>query len=212
MRSERAPSLRVRIVLAALRRAGPLRRWYRFRGVEMGRLPYALVSLRGGIVVSAPVVSRRAGPAQWRGAGWLAGGSIIGPSPFWFFLGQCQKEQTPLTHHKPITILSPPILLLPSTLPPITIAPSPTLSASNTPIRYSHMKTTPSAHRYLPVSTIQLLAVAPSTYLPLLCGLCAAEAPLRKTGVKPLPEILSSRGGCPLRPQASICVCPAPSN
>ncbi|CAA9287457.1 MAG: hypothetical protein AVDCRST_MAG56-4270 [uncultured Cytophagales bacterium] len=27
------------------------------------------------------------------------GGSIIGPSPFWFFLGQCQKEQTPLTQH-----------------------------------------------------------------------------------------------------------------
>ncbi|CAA9302245.1 MAG: hypothetical protein AVDCRST_MAG56-5529 [uncultured Cytophagales bacterium] len=51
------------------------------------------------------MVSRRVGPAQWRGAGCLAGGSIIGPSLFWFFLGQCQKEQTPLpamidlTHH-----------------------------------------------------------------------------------------------------------------
>ncbi|CAA9264233.1 MAG: hypothetical protein AVDCRST_MAG56-2845 [uncultured Cytophagales bacterium] len=43
------------------------------------------------------------GPAQWRGAGCLAGGSIIGPRPFWFFLGQCQKEQTPLTDHKPFT-------------------------------------------------------------------------------------------------------------
>ncbi|CAA9285088.1 MAG: hypothetical protein AVDCRST_MAG56-4064 [uncultured Cytophagales bacterium] len=46
------------------------------------------------------------GPAQWRGAGCLAGGSIIGPRPFWFFLGQCQKEQTPLpassTIHHPI--------------------------------------------------------------------------------------------------------------
>ena len=37
-------------------------------------------SLGAGIVVSAPVVSRRVGPAQWRGAGWSAGGSIIGPS------------------------------------------------------------------------------------------------------------------------------------
>ncbi|CAA9342827.1 MAG: hypothetical protein AVDCRST_MAG56-7967 [uncultured Cytophagales bacterium] len=41
----------------------------------------------------------------------MAGGSIIGPRPFWFFLGQCQKEQTPLTQHQPFTILSPPILL-----------------------------------------------------------------------------------------------------
>ncbi|CAA9265942.1 MAG: hypothetical protein AVDCRST_MAG56-2757 [uncultured Cytophagales bacterium] len=30
------------------------------------------------------------GRVDWRG------GSIIGPSLFWFFLGQCQKEQTPL--------------------------------------------------------------------------------------------------------------------
>ncbi|CAA9328007.1 MAG: hypothetical protein AVDCRST_MAG56-7269, partial [uncultured Cytophagales bacterium] len=26
-----------------------------------------------------------------------------GPRPFWFFLGQCQKEQTPLTLHQPFT-------------------------------------------------------------------------------------------------------------
>ncbi|CAA9294543.1 MAG: hypothetical protein AVDCRST_MAG56-4988, partial [uncultured Cytophagales bacterium] len=31
-----------------------------------------------------------------------------GPRPFWFFLGQCQKEQTPLTQHQPVTIPSPP--------------------------------------------------------------------------------------------------------
>ncbi|CAA9300645.1 MAG: hypothetical protein AVDCRST_MAG56-5396 [uncultured Cytophagales bacterium] len=49
------------------------------------------------------MVSRRVGPAQWRGAGCLAGGSIIGPSPFWFFLGQCQKEQIPLTDDTRIT-------------------------------------------------------------------------------------------------------------
>ncbi|CAA9259349.1 MAG: hypothetical protein AVDCRST_MAG56-2444 [uncultured Cytophagales bacterium] len=54
------------------------------------------------------------GPAQWRGAGCLAGGSIIGPSPFCFFLGQCQKEQTPLTQHQPIPILSPPFTTNPS--------------------------------------------------------------------------------------------------
>ena len=54
-------------------------------------------SLRLCIVSPALVVSRRVGPAQWRGAGCLAGGSIIGPRPFWFFLGQCQKEQTLLT-------------------------------------------------------------------------------------------------------------------
>ncbi|CAA9275103.1 MAG: hypothetical protein AVDCRST_MAG56-3435 [uncultured Cytophagales bacterium] len=47
-------------------------------------------------------MSRRVGPAQWRGAGCLAGGSIIGPRLFWFFLWQCQKEQTPLTQHQPI--------------------------------------------------------------------------------------------------------------
>ncbi len=67
------------------------------------------------------MVSRRVGPAQWRGAGWSAGGSIIGPSLFWFFLGQCQKEQSPLTQHQPFTIPSPPILL-----PPLTTDPSPT--------------------------------------------------------------------------------------
>ncbi|CAA9258392.1 MAG: hypothetical protein AVDCRST_MAG56-2556, partial [uncultured Cytophagales bacterium] len=42
-----------------------------------------------------------------------------GPRPFWFFLGQCQKEQTPLTLHQLFTILSPSILL-----PPITTNPS----------------------------------------------------------------------------------------
>ncbi|CAA9316691.1 MAG: hypothetical protein AVDCRST_MAG56-6731, partial [uncultured Cytophagales bacterium] len=31
-----------------------------------------------------------------------------GPRPFWFFLGQCQKEQTPLTLHQPLTIPSLP--------------------------------------------------------------------------------------------------------
>ena len=50
------------------------------RSYALSGHPYALVSLRAGIVVSALMVSRRVGPAQWRGAGCLAGGSIIGPS------------------------------------------------------------------------------------------------------------------------------------
>ncbi|CAA9303209.1 MAG: hypothetical protein AVDCRST_MAG56-5610 [uncultured Cytophagales bacterium] len=85
------------------------------------------------------MVSRRVGPAQWRGAGCLAGGSIIGPRLFWFFLGQCQKEQTLLTHHlthpQPFTIPLQTILL--QTTQPIT-NPSPTPSPSNTPMRQSH--------------------------------------------------------------------------
>ncbi|CAA9258412.1 MAG: hypothetical protein AVDCRST_MAG56-2557 [uncultured Cytophagales bacterium] len=48
-------------------RAGIVTRWYRYALVSF--FPYVLVSLRVSIVVWAPVVSRRVGPAQWRGAG-----------------------------------------------------------------------------------------------------------------------------------------------
>ncbi len=85
MRSKRAPLVRCP---------------YRIPGTG-GVAVRGLPSLRLCIVSPAPVGSRRVGPAQWRGAGCLAGGSIIGPRPFWFFLGQCQKEQSPLTQHQP---------------------------------------------------------------------------------------------------------------